>query len=77
MSRRCHVLYYPLVLPHDPWIEPPGYPTTGDFPGEFRGTDGCENLQGQKDVEEGSDALPPWSNTWTSWSGASLLNSTP
>ena len=29
-------LYYPLVLPHDPWIEPPGYPKTGDFSGEFR-----------------------------------------
>src|SRR5687767_15154810 len=52
MSRRCHVLYYPLVLPHDPWIEPPGYPTTGDFPGEFRESDGRENLQGAKQVEE-------------------------
>ena len=45
-------LYYPLVLPHDPWIAPPGYPATGDFPGEFRGTDGRENLQGAKEVEE-------------------------
>ena len=23
-------LYYPLVLPHDPWIEPPGYQRGGD-----------------------------------------------
>jgi arylsulfatase A-like enzyme len=29
-------LYYPLVLPHDPWIEPPGYTKTGHFPGELR-----------------------------------------
>jgi arylsulfatase A len=24
-------LYYPLVLPHDPWIEPPGYARRADF----------------------------------------------
>jgi len=29
-------LYYPMVLPHDPWIAPPGYSGTGDFPGELR-----------------------------------------
>jgi arylsulfatase A len=28
-------VYYPLVLPHDPWMEPPGYPTTGEFAREF------------------------------------------
>jgi arylsulfatase A len=44
-------LYYPLVLPHDPWIEPPGYPTTGEFPGEFRvGQRG--NPPGAKEIEE-------------------------
>ena len=29
-------VYYPLTLPHDPWIEPPGYRTTGEFSGELR-----------------------------------------
>jgi arylsulfatase A-like enzyme len=29
-------LYYPLVLPHDPWIEPPGYTRAGDFSAELR-----------------------------------------
>jgi arylsulfatase A len=29
-------LYYPMTLPHDPWIEPPGYTTTGRFSGELR-----------------------------------------
>src|SRR5918993_5828181 len=29
-------LYYPLVLPHDPWIEPPGYTPRSDFSGELR-----------------------------------------
>jgi arylsulfatase A-like enzyme len=28
-------LYYPLVLPHDPWIEPPGYTKADNFPGEL------------------------------------------
>ena len=33
-------LYYPLVLPHDPWVEPPGYTRTGDVSRELtaRGT---------------------------------------
>lgn len=29
-------LYYPLTLPHDPWIQPPGYPATGDSSGDLR-----------------------------------------
>ena len=46
-------LYYPLVLPHDPWIEPPGYPGTGDFPREFGPADGQRgNPLGAKDIEE-------------------------
>jgi hypothetical protein len=24
-------LYYPLTLPHDPWIEPPGYTSAAGF----------------------------------------------
>ena len=45
-------LYYPLVLPHDPWIEPPGYSTTGEFPGEFTiaGTRGAK--PGTKESDE-------------------------
>jgi arylsulfatase A len=37
-------LYYPLVLPHDPWIEPPGYQRseteTQRFTSEFRAPEG-------------------------------------
>jgi arylsulfatase A-like enzyme len=36
-------LYYPLALPHDPWIEPPGYQRGADaqkFPAEFRAFEG-------------------------------------
>ena len=29
-------LYYPLTLPHDPWIEPPGYAGTDGFAGPLR-----------------------------------------
>ena len=29
-------LYYPLTLPHDPWIEPPGSSTTGGVAGDLR-----------------------------------------
>jgi arylsulfatase A len=47
------VLYYPLVLPHDPWVEPPGYPTTGDLPREFGPSAGRRgNMPGAKESEE-------------------------
>jgi hypothetical protein len=29
-------VYYPLTLPHDPWIEAPGYPSTGNVSGDLR-----------------------------------------
>jgi arylsulfatase A-like enzyme len=46
-------LYYPLALPHDPWIEPPGYQRTGNFPGEFRAAEGQRsNTPGAKEIEE-------------------------
>ena len=46
-------LYYPLVLPHDPWTKPPGYQSTGDFPGEFGPADGQRgNPLGAKEIEE-------------------------
>ena len=46
-------LYYPLVLPHDPWIQPPGYPTSGDFPGEIRAGRGQRsNMPGAMEGEE-------------------------
>ena len=28
-------LYYPLVLPHDPWVKPPDYRGSGDFPDQL------------------------------------------
>ena len=45
-------LYYPLVLPHDPWTKPPGYPATGDFPAEFtpQGTRG--SMPGSRESDE-------------------------
>jgi len=45
-------LYYPLVLPHDPWIAPPGDPTPGEFPTEVTvaGTRGA--TPGDKESEE-------------------------
>lgn len=33
-------LYYPLVLPHDPWIEPPGYDKRANAPVELRANEG-------------------------------------
>jgi arylsulfatase A len=43
-------LYYPLALPHDPWIEPPGYQNgaaeTSRFPGEIRAREGVGNQPG-------------------------------
>jgi arylsulfatase A len=53
-------LYYPLVLPHDPWIEPPGYQRDGAetrrFPGEIRVREGAGNqpggAPGTQDAEE-------------------------
>ena len=46
-------LSYPLVLPHDPWIERPGWLGTGDFPREFGPADGQRgNPLGAKDIEE-------------------------
>ena len=45
-------LYYPLVLPHDPWVEPPGYPAAGDFPGEIRAGGQRGNMPGAKESEE-------------------------
>ena len=45
-------LYYPLVLPHDPWVEPPDYPTAGDFPGEIRAGGQRGRLPGAKESEE-------------------------
>ena len=46
-------LYYPLALPHDPWIEPPGYQRTGNFPGEFRAAEGQRGATpGEKEIEE-------------------------
>jgi arylsulfatase A len=33
-------LYYPLVLPHDPWIEPPGYDKRASSPTELRAFEG-------------------------------------
>jgi arylsulfatase A-like enzyme len=46
-------VYYPLTLPHDPWIEPPGYPSTGNVSGELRAFYGpAENTVGAMDREE-------------------------
>jgi arylsulfatase A len=46
-------VYYPLTLPHDPWIEPPRYPATGDFTGELRAFYGPrENTIGAREREE-------------------------
>jgi arylsulfatase A len=51
-------LYYPLVLPHDPWVEPPGYQNgaaeTPRFPGEIRARDGNQSggAQGTQEAEE-------------------------
>ena len=35
-QREPFFLYYPLTLPHDPWIEPPGYASPGGFAGQLR-----------------------------------------
>jgi arylsulfatase A len=46
-------LYYPLVLPHDPWVEPPNYPTSGAFPAEIRAGGGQRsNVPGAMENEE-------------------------
>jgi arylsulfatase A-like enzyme len=46
-------LYYPLALPHDPWIKPPDYQPTGDFPAEFRAFEGQRSDPlGAKQIEE-------------------------
>jgi hypothetical protein len=75
---RNHSLRDGNRFPHDPWTEPPGYLTTGDFSGELRAFYGPrENTVGAMEREGDSDVLPQWSNTWTNWSDASLLNSTP
>jgi arylsulfatase A len=43
-------LYYSLVLPHDPWIEPPGYQRSGAetrrFPSEILAREGAGNRPG-------------------------------
>jgi arylsulfatase A len=43
-------LYYPLVLPHDPWIESPGYQSGAEenrrFPDEIREREGAGNQPG-------------------------------
>lgn len=33
-------LYYPLVLPHDPWVKPPDYRGSGEFPDQIGGPGG-------------------------------------
>jgi arylsulfatase A-like enzyme len=49
-------LYYPLVLPHDPWIEPPGHQRGADaqkFSAEFRAFEGQRGVAlGPKEEEE-------------------------
>jgi arylsulfatase A-like enzyme len=46
-------LYYPLVLPHDPWIEPPGYTPAGGFSAELRAYYGPRgNTVEPKETEE-------------------------
>jgi arylsulfatase A len=46
-------LYYPLVLPHDPWVEPPNYPASGEFPAEIRPGGGRGgNVPGAMESEE-------------------------
>jgi arylsulfatase A len=47
-------LYYPLVLPHDPWVKPPDYRSSDDFPdqlGPGRGRRGNPSVAGE--TEEG------------------------
>ena len=65
-------LDYSLVLPHDPWIEPPGYLPTGRgadrFPSEIRPGPGVK--PGLRRRKNDNGALPRWSSTWTRWSGA-------
>jgi arylsulfatase A len=53
-------LYYPLVLPHDPWIEPPGYQRdgaeTGGFPSAINAREENPNQRGgqpgPREIEE-------------------------
>lgn len=52
-------LYYSLVLPHDPWVEPPGYKPNNAksnvFPAEIRAAEGAGNQSGTSRESESAE----------------------
>ena len=68
-------MYYPLTLPRP--VDPAARLFDHDhFSGDLRAFYGPqENKVGGTEREE-RQRLAQWSNTWTKWSDASLLNST-